>query len=79
MHYPLIGNVVRIYDLRIVDVFCSVWGHCNRQVMAFNGLHLQAVFQIWAVVHLALDKVIRFEIEKYVGGKGAEVNGRAIR
>ena len=34
-----------------------------------RDLHLQAVCQIWTIVYMALDEVIRFEIENHVGGK----------
>lgn len=74
VQHPGIGEIVRVYDLGIVDISGSVRGDCHCQVVTLNRLHLQTIGEIGAIVYMAMDEMIFLEIEEYIGRKCFEVD-----
>lgn len=78
VQYPVVGDVIGVYDLRIVDVSRSVRRNRHRQVVAFYRLHLHAIRHICGKVYMAFHEMIFLEIEKYIRGKCFQVDNGSI-
>lgn len=78
VQYPVVGDVIRIDDFRIVDISRPVRRNRHRQVVAFHRLHLHAIRHVRGKVYMAFHEMIFLEIEKHIRRKCFQVDNGSI-